>query len=216
MLKLILVCLVVFIAISSFLWIKPLNTWLTSHDKSISALASLIAIIGLPAIVIGLYIGFLQLKDMVSSPAVELRFVHPNSVSYEIVNTSNKIAEEVLVSFGIFDIDSDNPRNPIPIPSKKSDYVNVESHKGPFSFFQQFGINGHRYFGIIYIGCKGCQALETYWLYVKHGHPDDGFYAKRIKEDTFQIQGARLINDLDNYLQELVPHERRIYISGRE
>jgi hypothetical protein len=58
--------------------------------------------------------------------------------------------------------------------------------------------------------------LETYWLYVKHGHPDDGFYAKRIKEDTFQIQGARLINDLDNYLQELVPHERRIYISGRE
>ena len=111
------------------------------------------------------------------------------------------------MSFGIFDLDL--PQNgPVPIPSTKYDYVNKNSQKGPFSVLSNYAIADHRYFGIIYISCKGGKGLRTYWIYVKHNHPEEGFYAKRNERDTYQINPVRLAVDA-NYFETIVPNTRR-------
>lgn len=209
--KIIFLIISAILILSSFFWFKYLNNWITSHNKPLSAWSSFISIIAFPVIIISLFLGYHQIRNILVKPAIELEFVHPSSVSYKAVNTSIKIAEDILVSFGIFDIDS-HPLRHLPIPSRQYNYVNKLSEKGPFSLFGEFGVEGHRYFGIVYVGCKGCRNLETYWIYVKHGHPDEGFYSKRNKTDTFEINGSRLINETDRYLEDLIPEERRAYI----
>jgi hypothetical protein len=161
----------------------------------------------LPLVLIGLFVGYYQIRDILTLPDASLAFVHPSSVAYKIVNKSGKVAEDVLVSFGIFDLDLPQ-EGPQPIPSVNYDYVNENSEKGPFSWFANFATKGHRYFGIVYVGCKGGQRLRTYWIYVKHGYPAEGFYAERNDRDTYEVSGRRLAAD-PNYLETIVPKSRR-------
>ena len=77
---------------------------------------------------------------------------------------------------------------------------------------QQFGTQGHRYFGILYLSCKGCDELKTYWLYVRHGDRHASFYAKRGVSDTFQVNAGRLAAGGERELAALVPEERRMYV----
>lgn len=106
-------------------WLSQINNWVTSHNDSLSAWASLITVISVPLILIGLFLGYHQIRDILVSPDPSLEFVHPSSLAYKIVNKSGKIAEDVLVSFGIFDLDSPQS-GPLAIPSVNYDYVNPE------------------------------------------------------------------------------------------
>ena len=81
---------------------RRINIWVKSHDKSLSGWSSILTIIGFPAVVIGLFLGYFQLKDLLVEPSVELKLASPLSPTYRIENTAGKIAENVLVSFGIF------------------------------------------------------------------------------------------------------------------
>ena len=83
---------------------------------------------------------------------------------------------------------------------------------GPFSLFSEYGTAGHRYFGIVYVSCKGCKSLETYWLYVKHGSQNESYFARRITGDTYDLNALRLATDAEKYLDMIVPKTRRIYI----
>jgi len=190
-----------------------INKWVESRDKALSAWSSILTIIGFPLVVIGLFLGYFQLKDALIQPSVELNFASPSAPTYSIQNTSGKIAENVLVSFGIFDVDS-NPQDPLRIPAQEIDYVNKFSSKGPWSLLGKHGTNGHRYFGIMYLGCKGCSDLQTYWIYIRYGDAMNSFYTKRNTKDTFQISISRLISETDKYLTELVPKYRRNYFTN--
>ena len=192
---------------------RRINKWFESHDKSLSAWSSILTIIGFPVVVIGLFLGYFQLKDVLVQPSVELKLASPSAPTYRVENTSGKIAENVLVSFGIFDVDS-NPRDPLRIPAQEIDYVNKFSSKGPWSVLGKHGTNGHRYFGIIYLGCKECTDLKTYWIYIRYGDARNSFYAKRNAKDTFQISISRLISETDTYLTELAPKHRRNYFTN--
>jgi len=191
--------------------IQRFNNWIGSHSDCLSAWSSVVTIISLPVIIISLYLGYRQIRDILTRPNVELVFVHPESVAYKIVNNSEKIAEDVLVSFGIFSLDSDL-QNPVPISSANYDYVNKHSEKGSFSFFSNFGIRNQRYFGIVYISCRDCEKLRTYWIYAKHGDATDAFYAERNRQDTFQINVSDLASNTQDYLKNLFPERRRISI----
>ena len=179
---------------------------MTSHNDSFSAWASLITIISIPLLFVSLFLGYYQIRDILVLPDISLEFVHPSSVAYKIVNKSGKIAEDVLVSFGIFDLDLPQS-GPLPIPSVNYDYVNKHSEKGPFSLLSKFATAGHRYFGIVYISCKSGERLRTYWLYVKHDHLG-GFYAERNEKDTYQVNPGRLATD-PNYIETIIPTNRR-------
>ena len=193
-------------------FISKLNYWLISKESELSAWSSVIMIISFPLIIIGLVVGYFQLKDIFTLPDVELNFVHPQSISYQLVNSSSKIAENILVSFGIFDLDS-NPSGPLPIPSIEYDYVNKESEKGPFTLLHKFAKENHRYFGIVYVGCKGCNRLRTYWLFVKHGSATDSFYAERNESDIYEINIHDLVNNTEKYLKGVIPEHRRILLN---
>ena len=180
-----------------------INKFVAKHNNCFGAWASIITVISLPIILF-------QLSDILTNPIVEIEFVHPESVAYKVQNHSSRIAEDVLVSFGIFDIDAEPPII-LPIPADDIEYVNPKLGKGPFTLFGKYGTKGHRYFGIVYVGCKGCENLNTYWLYVKHGVVNESFYAKRTKKDTYAINPSQARID-EGYLQKLVPETRRIYI----
>jgi hypothetical protein len=188
-------------------WLGQINGWVTSHNNSLSAWASLITVISLPLLFIGLFVGYHQIRQILVLPEPSLEFVHPSSVAYKIVNKSEKIAEDVLVSFGIFDLDLPK-KGPLPVPSVNYDYVNRNSEKGPFSLFANFATPGHRYFGIVYIGCKEGKRLRTYWIYVKHSHPEEGFCVERNEKDTYEVNPGRLATDAD-YFEMIVPENRR-------
>ena len=192
-------------------WARGLNRWMVAHKDALAAWSSIVAIVSLPAAAVGVIVGWHQIRDLLTRPSVELEFRHPSSVTYEVVNGSDRLAEDVLISFGLADLDSDM-RGPVQIPSVAVNYLNRRSRKGPFSFLQQFGAPGHRYFGIVYLGCKGCDELKTYWLYARHGEPRGNFYANRQSSDTFRLDVGRIAADSGGELAALVPEARRVYI----
>ncbi len=102
---------------------SKINKWVESHDKALGAWSSILTIIGFPLVVVGLFLGYFQLKDVLIQPSVELKLASPSAPTYSIQNTSGKIAKNVLVSFGLFDVDS-NPQDPLRIPAQEIDYVN--------------------------------------------------------------------------------------------
>ncbi|OHB63697.1 MAG: hypothetical protein A2Y76_12910 [Planctomycetes bacterium RBG_13_60_9] len=178
-----------------------------SHSESFSAWSSLLSVFSFPLIVIGLVVGYNEIADLATSPDPELTFVHPSSVAYKVMNRSAKTAEDVLVSFGIFDIDSTS-QQPLPLASVNYDYVNKHSETGPFRLLGDFGQVQHRYLGIVYIGCRGGERLRTYWIYVTHGNGDESFFAERGKKDVFEVDIAKAAKD-PVYLQTLIPKNRR-------
>ena len=176
---------------------------MTNQSNSFGAWASLITIVSLPII---LY----QLSEILTSPDVELDFVDPTAIAFKAVNDSGAIAEDVLVSFGVFDIDS-NPPTILPIPTRQIDYINANSAKGPWSLLEGHATLGHRYFGIVYVGCRGARDLNTYWIYSEYGDPNEAFYVKRNKKDTYDIDPGKVRSD-EKYLDTIAPLRRRIYI----
>ena len=191
--------------ISKF-WMK-LNQHFHAQSNALGSWASLITIISMPLILIGLFLSYFQVRDVLISPDPQLEFVHSSSVAYMIANRSGKLAEDVLVAFGLFDLDVLNS-GPVPIPSVNYEYVNKESEIGPFAWFSNFAIQGHRYFGIVYVGCRGGKKLRTYWIYVKHGFPDEGFYAERQQDEPFEVTPGRVLSEPE-YLEVLFPKNRR-------
>jgi len=187
--------------------LSKLNKWVVTNNSCLSSWSSLISLISFPLILISLFVGYHQIKDILTLPDAELEFIHPDSVVYKLVNRSAKLAEDVLVTFGIFDLDSPI-QAPLSIPSISYEYINKHSEKGPFTWFSNFAIPGHRYFGIVYVGCKGGEKLRTYWIYVKQGSPSDCFYAERNRSDTFQINVGQLAAN-KGYLETLIPINRR-------
>ncbi len=85
-------------------------------------------------------------------------------MAYNVKNTSAKMIEDIVVAFGLFDIDKliinkEQAPDSLRIPSRGYGYINKNSQIGPFSLLNEFGTPGHRYFGIIYLGCKGCSSI---------------------------------------------------------
>jgi hypothetical protein len=193
------------------------SNWAIRHKEVLSAWSSIVTIISLPLALIGLVFAYFQIKDLLVNPSIQLEFVHPTSVAYYVKNTSKKLIEKGLISFALFDLDSSTRENPnlpaiVPIPSRNFDYLNQYEKSGPTNILGHHGIAGHRYFGIIYASCKGCNDLKTYWIYCKHNSADEAFYASRTSTDTFYIEISELIKNADEYLKKLVPEDRRIYI----
>ena len=73
-----------------------------------------------------------------------------------------------------------------------------------------YGINEHDYFGIVYLSCRGCRALKTYWVYYKHGDKNNSFYAKHNNNDTFDLTPSQFISNKEAYLENIIPAKRRI------
>lgn len=193
---------------------RAINDWILKRSQSLSVWASIVAIVSLPLALVGGLFAYVQLRDALVPPDPELVFVHPASVAYKIKNGSGKIAEQVLINFGMLDLDAPLGQGPVQVPSIQYDYVNKRSEKGPFAWFGRFATPGHRYFGIVYLSCKGGERLRTYWVYAKHGDPASAFYAERNERDTFEFDVGRLAIG-QGYLDELVPRDRRMAIGDR-
>lgn len=153
-----------------------------------------------------------KVSKITKYPKLEIVFKYPHNIAYSIVNKSAVMAESVLVSSGICDLDDPN-RNYVPIPVPKLEYVNGNSSKGPFQYFDQYIEPNHKkYFGYIIIECKGCNKDFRYALYVDYENPINSFYAKRtltVKEmSDIPIEQEKITS----YIEKLIPSKNRIVI----
>jgi hypothetical protein len=158
-----------------------------------------------------------KVADKYLPPNIEFEFSQPDNLAYTVKNISDKtIAENVLISFGIADLTAFDlnklPHQPVPLKSIELNYVNPKMASGPFKVLGNFAVPGHRYFGIMYLNCKGCSELKTYWVYIEVNKNGKSFYAKRDKDDTYNIDIAKLANKDEKYFESLVRLDRRIYI----
>ena len=83
------------------IWISRVHRWAVRSKDGLAAWSSVVTIISVPTAVIGLIVGLYQVREAFNPPSVELEFRHPSSVAYEVVNPSDRPAEDVLVSFGL-------------------------------------------------------------------------------------------------------------------
>lgn len=183
-----------------------INKFVTRYSSSFGAWASIITIISLPILLS-------QLQRMATYPDVDLEFSSPSSIIYTVNNRSATIAEDTLVAFTISDIDSELPSF-LPIPIQQIDYVNAKSSRGPWAIFEKHAIKGHRYFGLVYVGCRGTKDPKTYWIFTKYGDPGESFYVKRKNNDPHGINLGKIRID-KKYLEEIAPLNRRIYIKNK-
>lgn len=185
--------------------------WLNPEDSPLASCASIVTIIAFPTIILSLIFGYKELKDWMIEPNIEIQFSDSAAVTYKVLNTTDEIAEDVLLSFGIFDLDSSTPSAPkiLPLTSFEINYINPHEARGKFSLLGNHGTSEHRYFGFVMVSCKGCLTLNSYWVYTKYGEQGAAFYAIRDRMEGLTINASELIYNTESYLNGLIPNSRR-------
>ena len=90
----------------SLLIFRKINSWLDTHLSLLGAWASVIAILGVPLILIGGYSTYIQIKDYLVRPSIALHLSNPENVRFRLVNFSPVILREPKYQFAFWDLDS--------------------------------------------------------------------------------------------------------------
>jgi hypothetical protein len=109
--------------------------------------------------------------------------------------------------FGFVDLDAPQ-RKLISLPSVNYNYVNQNSESGPYRLFEKFAIASHRYYGFALLACREGKRVRRYNIFVRHNHPEDGFYVEITEKDTNEVNPDRLATDND-YFEMFFPKSRR-------
>lgn len=156
---------------------KKFHPWLIEHATLLGAYRSLAALIAFPLILVGAPLAFLNIRDRLSLPDVELDFVRPTNVSFSVVNTSSAVAPEPKYELVLFDFGSrmHPPERPkgLQIPSKIVDTMRPHSGLGPWSVASISGGAGgggfyddhSRIFGFATVSCPLCERARAYLVY---------------------------------------------------
>jgi hypothetical protein len=98
-----------------------------------------------------------------------------------LVNTTDRVASDILYSFGLFDLDSDMPNIPLRIPTGPVNFIKPGLWAGPMDFLSSIYAggpsvkDGDRIVGSIAVTCPTCTPAHTILLSVVLGK--GGWYA---------------------------------------
>jgi hypothetical protein len=120
-----------------------------------------------------------------SQPDVVLRFVYPQSISFEIENISDSSAGDARYYPVIWNLDSKSD-NPIPVLSQTlRSFIKPHEAAGPYSLTASFdqpfiplAKAGDRILGFITVTCLNCPRTRAYWIYAVQGNADSSWYAE--------------------------------------
>ena len=190
---------------------KCLNIWLEKNSNVLGAWSSILSIVAFPTIAISLVLGYIQLRDSLTTPDLHLQFSSPKSLAFTVANISNKLAKKPLYGFGMFDIESD-PVNILPIPYKETSYLRGDSRQGPNELLGKYGTDGHLYFGFASVTCENCEVERWYWIYSKKGDIENSWYIELDRDEPKLWNPIELMNEPENYIKNHFPESRRIKI----
>ena len=114
-------------------------------------------------------------------PEVTLSFVWPNEPDIQLQNTSNVVAENIKWSLAIWDVDTPNRHDPLPIPAATFDFLAPKGSSLPIALFSRPQIaplvkSGDVIFGSASVSCPHCSRGRTFLVYIKLG--SEGWYSE--------------------------------------
>lgn len=117
----------------------------------------------------------------ISLPEVKLSFVYPDDPALLLINTSNAIAKEIKWEVALWDLNTPDRTNPLPIPASTFDFIRPHQRGGPQNLFDSPNVlpllkNGDRLFGSASVVCPDCVRGHTYWVYIVWH--EGGWYAE--------------------------------------
>ena len=110
-----------------------------------------------------------------------------SDILLNVVSVSKTVSMTPQFSPVLWDLDADNPRNPLQIPgqSEPGGYVKLGDFWGPFSLTSSSTENrvktGHRIFGFVNVSCPLCASTKVYWVFAVIG--ERGWYAEANKKN---------------------------------
>lgn len=193
------------------------------HSQLLSALSSVVTIIGLPLAIVGLYFAYVQISDRLQPPEVGLLFSRPERVVFRIVNTSKTLARDIWYQLAFMDLDAldrDGLPLDLEIKGRHFDYASPKESLGPWSLIELSPhatkiSNGHRLFGWASVKCSECIRRIHYWVFIEH---DKGGWYSEIdtREERNIVRNLQRVlkakDDTPLVIADVAPQNRRTTI----
>ncbi|MCJ7602331.1 MAG: hypothetical protein MUO63_12650 [Desulfobulbaceae bacterium] len=208
-------------------WWKNLNSWLDKRSSVLSAWASLLAIVGIPLLLLGGYATWLQVKNYINRPDIVLHLDSPKNVRLRLFNISSVLMRDPQYSLALWDLNArqegigDDPGN-LMIPTKSMSYIRPKSGIGPWAVKSLSDVStkvpdGHFVFGWASVQCPDCVSRKHYWILIKKG--EMAWYSVIGPEEQLSIMKnlSLVLNAGANFLSvisEIVPIEQRITVTA--
>lgn len=107
-------------------------------------------------------------------PNVTACLVDSKRPALVLVNSSDVVAEQIMYSYALFDLDANNPNEPLHIPTAKAEFIRPHQAGGPENIFDSVvgppaTKDGDRIVGSIAISCPRCAIGRTYLVSITLG-----------------------------------------------
>jgi hypothetical protein len=156
-------------------------------------------------------------------PEVALRFVYPTSPALMIINQSDVLARDINYVVALWNVDSPDRTDALPIPSNTANWLKEHSEAGPEDLFHSPSVSpllkpGNRLIGTASVNCATCARGRTYIVSIVWG--EGGWVSEFESEKSGKLlTPSRYTKEgLSQYfasLEAAVPVERRIPIGDR-
>ena len=206
-------------------WWRKLNLSLDKNSSVLGAWASLLTILGIPLLLLGGFSTWLQVKEYINRPEIELYLENSKNVNFRLINYSSVLLREPQYSFSLWDLDArkegvgDDPGNLV-IPVKTLNYIRPKSGIGPFTIeglskASEKVPNGHIVFGWASVQCPDCVSRKDYWILIKKG--EIAWYSKiEAEEKPLILRSLSVVLESGkNYpklISKIVPLKDRIHV----
>lgn len=200
---------------------RRINVSVVRHATALGAWSAVIALVGVPLILLGGLLTYFQLRDYFVRPDIHLFVQHPADPMFRLVNPTTVLLREPKYQIALFDLDdpTTNGARSLEIPVKVLEWILPKSTIGPWTFSSLSQAAGavpksHAVFGWISIQCPNCEQPRHYWILIKRGEtawyseiPPDEWPSITRNLGTIIKAGA---DQAASLLEELVPVEKRV------
>lgn len=203
-------------------WWCSLNSLLEKKSSLLSAWASVMALLGIPLLLLGSYGTWIQITSYLQKPDIEMKFGNHEDVTFSIINTSEVLAKDPQYAFALWDLDDraqgvgQDPGN-LSIPSNSTYYIRPNSIRGPVAISTLSKASnkvpkGHYVFGWASIQCSECVSVKEYWILIKKG--ESAWYSEIRPQKKLSTLSAlsSVIDSGKNYMEaisKLIPESER-------
>jgi hypothetical protein len=153
-------------------------------------------------------------------PDVTPMLVSPEQPAVMLINESANVARNIKWGVVLWNLDSLDRVDPLPIPYQAFDFIRPREHGGPEQLFNAAILGlikpGNRLFGYATVDCPDCATTRCVWIYIEYGK--GGWYAPLPKEAPFvnTSQLFKMIPEIEKNVSSamnmMAPAGRRIPI----
>jgi hypothetical protein len=159
-------------------------------------------------------------------PDITAKFTYPTYPVLQLANVSDHMALAVTYQVTMWNIDSPQNYNPLPIATNHFSYLRPHAFSGPEDIFQpvaQSFKRGTRLFGSVFVDCSNCARGHTFWAYIDWSN--GGWFSEitGMKSDGTMVPKALMTGQAPqhfdmglwaNAVMATIPNKQRISITN--